>query len=79
MYNRTGGQGRIDGFIQNATLNGQPYSKNWITHQDLFANGGALELHLGEEEGETWGRSEDDVPPSYGPALSNSSMRIYTV
>ena len=49
-------------YIQSATLNGKPYSKNWITH-DFFADGGVLELTLGKNES-SWGTKEKDLPPS---------------
>jgi putative alpha-1,2-mannosidase len=49
-------------FIQNATLNGQPYTKSWLTH-DFFLHGGILELNLGSTESQ-WGTLPDDLPPS---------------
>ncbi|KAF2626628.1 glycoside hydrolase family 92 protein [Macroventuria anomochaeta] len=52
-------------FIQSATLDGVPYTRNWITHS-FFLEGGVLELTLGPEESE-WGTGPEDVPPSLGP------------
>ena len=49
-------------YIQNATLDGVPYSKNWIGHS-LFLEGGVLELTLGSSES-AWGTREEDLPPS---------------
>ncbi|KAF2796804.1 glycoside hydrolase family 92 protein [Melanomma pulvis-pyrius CBS 109.77] len=49
-------------YIQSATLNGEPYTRSWIGHE-FFANGGTLELVLGETESE-WGTREEDLPPS---------------
>lgn len=49
-------------YIQKATLDGEPYTKNWIGH-DFFTQGGELVLTLGSEESE-WGRGEEDRPPS---------------
>ncbi|SMR59781.1 unnamed protein product [Zymoseptoria tritici ST99CH_3D1] len=49
-------------YIQNATLDGEPYTKNWIGH-DFFLNGGTLEFQLGEQESE-WGTRDEDLPPS---------------
>ncbi|KAJ4372708.1 hypothetical protein N0V86_008072 [Didymella sp. IMI 355093] len=49
-------------FIQSATLDGQAYTRNWIGHE-FFAQGGTLELTLGEEES-GWGTREEDRPPS---------------
>ncbi|KAK8161877.1 glycosyl hydrolase family 92-domain-containing protein [Phyllosticta citrichinensis] len=57
-------------YIQNATLNGQPYTKNWIGHE-FFLDGGELVLTLGDQESE-WGRAVEDRPPS----LSDSSAGI---
>ncbi|KAI1921489.1 hypothetical protein LOZ12_001027 [Ophidiomyces ophidiicola] len=48
--------------IQYATLNGKPYTKNWIGH-DFFTQGMTLELTLGEEETD-WGTKPEDLPPS---------------
>ncbi|TID25006.1 glycoside hydrolase family 92 protein [Venturia nashicola] len=50
-------------FIQKATLNGVPYTKNWIDHA-FFLDGGVLELTLGDKESK-WGTDENDVPPSF--------------
>ncbi|OQD74732.1 hypothetical protein PENDEC_c009G02777 [Penicillium decumbens] len=60
--NNTGGTG----FIQSATLNGQPYTKNWVSH-DFFTEGQDLVLVLGRNES-AWGTKPEDLPPS----LSNS-------
>jgi len=49
-------------YIQNATMDGRPYSKNWFTH-DFFLNGGTLELTLGFNESK-WGTRPEDLPPS---------------
>ncbi|USP72992.1 glycoside hydrolase family 92 protein [Curvularia clavata] len=55
-------------YIQSATLDGKPYTRNWIQHS-FFLDGGVLELTLGPQES-TWGTGEDDVPPSLGPAAN---------
>jgi putative alpha-1,2-mannosidase len=52
-------------YIQSATLDGVPYTRNWLRH-GFFLEGGVLELVLGPEESE-WGTGEKDVPPSLGP------------
>jgi len=51
-------------FIQEATLNGEPYTKNWLQH-DFFTDGGELVLTLGKNES-TWGTNVADLPPSLG-------------
>ncbi|EFQ33564.1 glycosyl hydrolase family 92 [Colletotrichum graminicola M1.001] len=53
-------------YIQSATLDGKPYTKNWISHE-FFYRGGTLELTVGSKEGD-WGTREEDVPPSYPAA-----------
>ena len=52
-------------YIQSATLNGVPYTRNWLQHS-FFLEGGVLELTLGPAESE-WGSRPEDVPPSLGP------------
>ncbi|KAF7715178.1 Alpha-1,2-mannosidase [Penicillium ucsense] len=49
-------------YIQGATLNGQSWTKNWLTH-DFFTQGGVLELTLGATESD-WGTRKEDLPPS---------------
>lgn len=52
-----------DIYIQSVTVNGQPWTKNWIGHE-LFSEGWTLELTLGAEESE-WGQAVEDRPPSW--------------
>lgn len=52
-------------YIQSASLDGEPYTKNWIGHA-FFSQGGVLELTLGPEES-AWGTGVEDRPPSLGP------------
>jgi predicted alpha-1,2-mannosidase len=61
-------------YIQNATLDGQPYTKNWLTHE-FFLNGGELVLHVGKTES-AWGTKIEDLPPSMGeyPSLGNLTV-----
>lgn len=49
-------------YIQNATLNGKLYTKNWIGHE-FFTEGMVLELFLGAMESD-WGTRAEDLPPS---------------
>ncbi|KAA8573951.1 hypothetical protein EYC84_005494 [Monilinia fructicola] len=51
-------------YIQSATLNGEPYTKNWIDHS-FFTEGKELVLVLGEKES-AWGTRVSDLPPSLG-------------
>ncbi|CEN62337.1 Putative Alpha-1,2-mannosidase family protein [Aspergillus calidoustus] len=49
-------------YIQSATLDGRPYTRNWIGHE-FFTEGGELVLTLGRNES-TWGSGDNDLPPS---------------
>ncbi len=51
-------------YIQSATLNGEPYTKNWIDHS-FFTEGKELVLTLGSTES-AWGTKVEDLPPSLG-------------
>ncbi|KAJ9368060.1 CAZyme family GH92 [Paecilomyces variotii] len=49
-------------YIQSATLNGKPYTKNWVDHS-FFTEGMELVLTLGRNES-SWGTRQEDLPPS---------------
>ncbi|KAF1952718.1 family 92 glycoside hydrolase [Byssothecium circinans] len=51
-------------YIQSATLDGEPYTKNWIDHS-FFTEGKELVLTLGRNES-SWGTRVEDLPPSLG-------------
>lgn len=44
-------------YIQSAKLNGEPLNRCWITHRE-FAEGGKLELVLGDQPNKQWGIKE---------------------
>jgi alpha-1,2-mannosidase, putative len=44
-------------YIQSAKLNGRPYNKCYIDHNDII-RGGTLELQMGNEPNKSWGISE---------------------
>ncbi|KAF7365765.1 Glycoside hydrolase family 92 protein [Mycena venus] len=50
-------------YIQSATLDGQPYTKNWISHQ-FFSKGGTLTLTMGSSKSSSWGTKDADLPMS---------------
>jgi predicted alpha-1,2-mannosidase len=50
-------------YIQSARLNGNPYSKSYLTHEDLMA-GGELAFEMGAQPNLKWGVGENDVPVS---------------
>ncbi|KAF1986748.1 glycoside hydrolase family 92 protein [Aulographum hederae CBS 113979] len=51
-------------YIRSATLDGEPYTKNWIDHS-FFTEGKELVLTLGRNES-AWGTRMEDLPPSLG-------------
>ncbi len=63
-------------YVQSATLNGVPYTKNWIDHS-FFTEGKELVLTLGANES-SWGTAVKDLPPSLGnyEGFGNSSTKV---
>ena len=49
-------------YIQEVKLNGEKLNNFWFYHDD-FANGGELEIWLGDQPNKTWGIHE--YPPVY--------------
>lgn len=58
-------------YIQSATLDGQPYTKNWIDHS-FFTAGKELILTLGASES-AWGTEVEDLPPSLSAYVTSNS------
>lgn len=52
-------------YIQSAKLNGNEYTKNYISHNDI-ASGGTFEFVMGNQPNKEWGKLPEDCPPSYG-------------
>jgi predicted alpha-1,2-mannosidase len=48
-------------YILSATLNGQPFNRTWIAHQEI-AKGGELVFHMGTEPNKKWGVGNDAIP-----------------
>ena len=51
-------------YIQAMTLNGKPYGKNYIMHDDLMA-GGKIELEMGAQPNKSRGVTADSFPYSF--------------
>ncbi|KAJ5568752.1 Alpha-1-2-mannosidase [Penicillium hetheringtonii] len=71
--NNTGGTG----FIKSATLNGKPYTRNWLNH-DFFTEGQELVLTLSGKE-TSWGTAPEDLPPSLLESSSDLEVRGWGV
>ena len=66
-------------YIQSAALNGEMYTRNYLTHS-FFKDGGTLELTLGDTES-AWGTRLEDIPPSYpvnGTSVPRMTTSMYT-
>jgi putative alpha-1,2-mannosidase len=50
-------------YVQSVKVNGKPWIKNWVEHDELMLRGGTLEFELGKEPSQ-WESGE--VPPSPG-------------
>jgi predicted alpha-1,2-mannosidase len=48
-------------YIQSATLNGKPYTHNWISHKDII-NGGILHFEMGDSPNLQRGLANEDKP-----------------
>lgn len=49
-------------YIQSATLNGKPYTRNYLAHEDIV-KGGVLVFQMGTEPNKTWGTLPEACPP----------------
>lgn len=50
-------------YIQRISLNGKPFTKSYISHQELM-KGGILEIEMGKTPSKTWGVDNKDWPYS---------------
>jgi predicted alpha-1,2-mannosidase len=60
-------------YIQSATLNGKPYSHNWIRHADIV-NGGVLRFEMGNRPALNRGTKEEDKP--FSLSKPDESMKM---
>lgn len=49
-------------YIQRVTLNGKPYTHNFLRHEDIM-KGGTMEFVMDKEPNTRWGVSPEDCPP----------------
>lgn len=54
--------GRENKYIQAVTVNGRPWDKTWLGHE-VVANGGTVEIEMGDRPNKRWGASADAAPP----------------
>lgn len=51
-------------YIQSLKLNGKPYNKSWISHQDLFGSNALLEFEMAGTPNTKWASDANSIPPS---------------
>jgi len=51
-------------YIQSVTLDGKPYTKNWLQHKDIFNSNAKLVFEMGNLPNTNWGNSDSELPPS---------------
>lgn len=51
-------------YIQEMTINGKTYSKNWLSHKELM-KGATLNFRMGAMPNKARGTKEDDFPYSF--------------
>ncbi|KAE9989483.1 hypothetical protein EG327_002639 [Venturia inaequalis] len=73
----TGGDGNDSYYVQSLKVNGKSWNRNWVTWDDIFANGGSLEFVLGPNALK-W--DTGDLPPSpasekFGPGDSGAAAK----
>ncbi len=61
---RARGASKQNCYIRSVTLNGTPYHKNWLSHEDLFRSDAELVFEMGDQPNTAWGSSEESLPPS---------------
>ena len=62
---RAKNQSPENAYIQSAQLNGQPFTRTYLKHEEITA-GGELTVEMGPQPNLTWGTGADDIPPSLG-------------
>jgi len=60
----TGGDRYTAPYVQSLRVNGQEWTRSWVSYDDVFANGGRMDFVLGANQ-TRW--ATGDLPPS--PAL----------
>lgn len=68
------GNGDINFYVQSLRVNGQKWTQNWLTWNDIFANGGIMEFVLGPYPVQ-WATGPFPPQPSPGFGI----CRIYTI
>ena len=51
-------------YIQSLKLNGKPYNKSWLKHEDIFGDNATLEFEMVSTPNKKWAGSKKARPPS---------------
>jgi len=57
--------GKQNIYIQSVNINGKPYSKTYITQEEIM-NGISLQFTMGKKPNKSWGIKAEDKPPIWG-------------
>ena len=49
-------------YVQSLTLNGIPYSKNYLNHSEIFNDDAELIFQMGDKPNMNWGNTNDAIP-----------------
>ncbi len=52
-------------YIQSVTLNGKPYFRNYLRHEDIFSDNTKLAFKMGKTSNKKQGCAVADLPPSH--------------
>ncbi len=63
---RARGNNAANRYIQSARLNGESFTRTWLSHATIAA-GGVLEFEMGPEPNRKWGSGPADAPPNEFP------------
>ena len=67
------GNGPQKPYIQSATLNGKPFDKTYISHEQIM-DGGELVFQMGSAPNDHWGVSQESRPPSALTQLTEAQL-----
>jgi predicted alpha-1,2-mannosidase len=70
---RANGVSPENGYIQSATLNGRPFDRGFIRHEEIV-RGGTLELVMGPEPNYEWAADEAARPPSMSDPVDRVAL-----
>jgi predicted alpha-1,2-mannosidase len=56
-------------YVQSVTLNGKPYHKSYLMHNEIFSGDNTLCFEMGNTPNKEWGSAKENRPPSMSDRL----------